>query len=179
MPTAARNWSHSHLVGRSAARLPAEQSPTSGCCNHSQKHDWRSAERTAVLCTAHRSTPNGPCCRERQEVVMASWKSLTSVPSFTPDTMLLMTDATVLVHDSGGQDWYRLKPNGSGRYDTGSVVWSGPFAMATSREYLRVRRPGRRTGLSRRRRVFRRFVDANRHSSGRDLRPSNQQVVDR
>ena len=67
---------------------------------------------------------------------MASWKSLTSVPSFTPDTMLLMTDATVLVHDSGGQDWYRLKPNGSGRYDTGSVVWSGPFAMATSREYF-------------------------------------------
>ena len=39
---------------------------------------------------------------------MPSWKSLTGVPSFIPDTMLLMTDATVLVHDSGGQNWYRL-----------------------------------------------------------------------
>ncbi len=67
---------------------------------------------------------------------MPSWKSLTGVPSFTPDTMLLMTDATVLVHDSGGQNWYRLKPDGSGRYDTASVAWSGPFAMANSRQFF-------------------------------------------
>jgi len=67
---------------------------------------------------------------------MASWKSLTSVPSFTPDTMLLMTDATVLVHDSYGQDWYRLKPDNNGEYDSIGAVWSGPFSMLNSRQFF-------------------------------------------
>jgi hypothetical protein len=49
----------------------------------------------------------------------SSSKSLRGVPSFSPDTMLLMTDGTVLVHDAGGKDWYRLKPDG--RYDTAGV----------------------------------------------------------
>jgi len=48
-------------------------------------------------------------------------KSRSGVPSFSPDTMLLMTDGTVLVHDAGGKDWYRLKPGGNGRYDTAGV----------------------------------------------------------
>jgi len=67
---------------------------------------------------------------------MPSWKSLTGVPSFTPDTMLLMTDATVLVHDSGGQNWYRLTPDGNGRYDTAGANWSGPFPMQNSRQFF-------------------------------------------
>jgi hypothetical protein len=67
---------------------------------------------------------------------MPSWKKLTGVPAFTPDTMLLMTDATVLVHDSGGQDWYRLKPDASGQYDTAGATWSGPFPMANSRQFF-------------------------------------------
>jgi hypothetical protein len=67
---------------------------------------------------------------------MASWKSLTGVPAFTPDTMLLMTDATVLVHDSYGQDWYRLKPDSTGEYDSAGVVWSGPFSMLNSRQFF-------------------------------------------
>src|SRR5271165_3492467 len=66
---------------------------------------------------------------------MASWKALAGVPSFTPDTMLLMTDGTVLVHDAGGKDWYRLKPDGNGKFDTAGVVWSGPFSMANSRQF--------------------------------------------
>ncbi|HUB46942.1 MAG TPA: choice-of-anchor D domain-containing protein [Acetobacteraceae bacterium] len=67
---------------------------------------------------------------------MPSWKTLTGVPSFTPDTMLLMTDGTVLVHDTGGQNWYRLKPDASGHYDTASATWSGPFPMANSRQFF-------------------------------------------
>ncbi len=66
---------------------------------------------------------------------MASWKALTGVPSFTPDTMLLMTDGTVLVHDAGGKDWHRLKPDTNGRFDTAGVVWSGPFSMTNSRQF--------------------------------------------
>jgi hypothetical protein len=65
----------------------------------------------------------------------SSWKSLGGVPSFTPDTMLLMTDGSVLVHDTGGKDWYRLNPDGSGKYETAGAVWSGPFSMANSRQF--------------------------------------------
>jgi len=65
---------------------------------------------------------------------MPSWNTLANVPSFTPDTMLLMTDASVLIHDSYGKDWYRLTPDGAGKYDTPGVVWSGPFAMNDSRQ---------------------------------------------
>jgi hypothetical protein len=66
---------------------------------------------------------------------MASWKALTGVPSFTPDTMLLMTDGTVLVHDTGGKNWYRVKPDANGKFDTAGVAWSGPFSMANSRQF--------------------------------------------
>jgi len=47
-----------------------------------------------------------------------------------------MTDASVLVHDSYGQDWYRLQPDGNGKYDTAGVVWSGPFPMLNSRQFF-------------------------------------------
>jgi protein involved in polysaccharide export with SLBB domain len=46
-----------------------------------------------------------------------------------------MTDGMVLVHDAGGKDWYRLKPDGNGRYDTAGVAWSGPFSMANTRQF--------------------------------------------
>ena len=65
----------------------------------------------------------------------SSWKSLSGVPSFTPDTMLLMTDASVLIHDTGGKDWYRMRPDGNGRYDTAGVTWSGPFLMTNTRQF--------------------------------------------
>ncbi len=65
----------------------------------------------------------------------SSWKSLSGVPSFTPDTMLLMTDASVLIHDTGGKDWYRLRPDGNGRYDTAGATWSGPFPMTNTRQF--------------------------------------------
>jgi hypothetical protein len=66
----------------------------------------------------------------------SSWKALTGIPSFTPETMLLMTDGTVLVHDSGGKDWYRLKPDGNAQYNTAGASWSGPFSMANTRQFF-------------------------------------------
>ena len=65
-----------------------------------------------------------------------SWKALTGVPSFTPETMLLMTDGTALVHDSGGKDWYRLKPDSNSQYNTAGASWSGPFPMANTRQFF-------------------------------------------
>ena len=63
----------------------------------------------------------------------SSLKSRSGVPTFSPDTMLFMTDGTVLVHDAGGKDWYRLKPDGNARYDTAGVGRPGPFSMANTR----------------------------------------------
>ncbi len=73
------------------------------------------------------------------------WKSITGVPSgLTPDTMLLLTDGTVMVHNTlqqptsgpvtAGWEWYRLTPDNTGNYDTGA--WSGPFKMATARQFF-------------------------------------------
>lgn len=61
------------------------------------------------------------------------------------DTMLLLTDGSVLVHQvyvaaSGslagidGSVWMRLTPDSAGNYATGT--WTGPFRMANQREYF-------------------------------------------
>lgn len=67
-----------------------------------------------------------------------AWKALTGLPAFSPDTMILLTDGSVLVHDSsganGGNSWYRLKPDAKGKYETGT--WSGPFNMANNRQFF-------------------------------------------
>jgi hypothetical protein len=67
---------------------------------------------------------------------MASWKALSAVPSFTPDTMVLLTDGSLLVHDANGKDWYRLQPDNAGKYDTAGASWTGPFSMANTRQFF-------------------------------------------
>src|SRR6202162_3372435 len=71
---------------------------------------------------------------------MASWKALTGVPSFFPDTMLLLTDGSVFVHDAsasllGGVNWYRLTPDSNGKYKTAGATWTGPFPIANPRQF--------------------------------------------
>ncbi|HEX6771354.1 MAG TPA: kelch repeat-containing protein [Acidobacteriaceae bacterium] len=53
---------------------------------------------------------------------MASWQSLHNQPSFAADTMLLLTDGTVMVHELNTAHWHRLTPDSSGGYINGS--WS-------------------------------------------------------
>jgi hypothetical protein len=53
---------------------------------------------------------------------MASWQSLKNQPSFAADTMLLLTDGTVMVHELNTANWHRLTPDHSGNYINGS--WS-------------------------------------------------------
>ncbi len=63
------------------------------------------------------------------------WKSITNVPAgLTPDTMLLLSDGSVLVHNTGGAEWWRLRPDGAGKYDTGT--WTGPFKMTNTRQFF-------------------------------------------
>jgi hypothetical protein len=62
-----------------------------------------------------------------------TWQSLANQASFNAGTMLLLTDGTVLCHDSGEQEvgssnWYKLSPNQYGSYlhGTWSNMKSGP-----------------------------------------------------
>jgi hypothetical protein len=56
------------------------------------------------------------------------WKALKHAPPFTPDTMLLASDGTVLVHavlpvsGDGTSAWYKLTPDAKGSYVDGT--WS-------------------------------------------------------
>lgn len=43
---------------------------------------------------------------------MASpWKKLNNTPSFSADTMLLLTDGTVMCHELETANWHRLVPD--------------------------------------------------------------------
>jgi hypothetical protein len=43
-------------------------------------------------------------------------------PNFSASTALLLTDGTVMVHDAGAQNWWKLTPDGKGDYVNGT--WS-------------------------------------------------------
>jgi hypothetical protein len=77
------------------------------------------------------------------------WTSIGNLPliqggnvPFVPDTMLLLTDGSVLVHQRmnehlptpTGMEWFRLAPDGHGSYAAGT--WSGPFSMEYARQYF-------------------------------------------
>lgn len=53
---------------------------------------------------------------------MASWNPLSNQPTFNADTMLLLTDGTVMCHEFESSNWHRLTPDASGSYANG--VWS-------------------------------------------------------
>ncbi len=57
-----------------------------------------------------------------------------NVGSFVADTMLLLTDGSVLIHEARGASWYRIEPNGEGDYEKGE--WIGPLKMANTREFF-------------------------------------------
>ena len=50
------------------------------------------------------------------------WTPLTHQPTFSASTALLLTDGTVMVHDAGGQRWFKLTPDSTGSYINGA--WS-------------------------------------------------------
>lgn len=68
-------------------------------------------------------------------IVMAStWTPLAAQPAFNVSTMLLLTDGTVMAHDSGSINWWRLSPEGSGNYVKG--IWSNLAPMHHTRLYF-------------------------------------------
>jgi len=71
---------------------------------------------------------------------MASkWSSYSALPPipgtvFNADTMILLTDGSVLVHNAYGKEWLRLTPDSQGKYESGT--WSGALSMANTRQYF-------------------------------------------
>jgi hypothetical protein len=62
--------------------------------------------------------------------VSGTWTKLTAnFPGGSPDTALLMTDGTVLMHDACSSNWYRLTADASGSYVAGT--WTQAAAMPT------------------------------------------------
>jgi hypothetical protein len=51
-----------------------------------------------------------------------TWTPLAAPPPFSPGEMALLTDGTVIVHESSTSDWWRLTPDNFGSYVNGS--WS-------------------------------------------------------
>lgn len=57
-----------------------------------------------------------------QEPLTSPWVKLKNLPTFNTDTALLLTDGTVMVHQSQSVDWWRLTPSITGSYLNGT--WS-------------------------------------------------------
>jgi hypothetical protein len=67
--------------------------------------------------------------------VANKWTAFSNLPSgLSPDTMFLLTDGTVLVHNANAKDWYRLTPDAQGNYETGT--WSKAINMANTRQFF-------------------------------------------
>ncbi len=63
-----------------------------------------------------------------------TFQAPSSVGSFNADTMLLLSDASVLIHETEGANWLRLTPDDEGSYKSGE--WSGLLKMANSRQFF-------------------------------------------
>src|SRR5665811_712756 len=72
-----------------------------------------------------------------------TWNTFNAPSGVKADTMLLLTDGTVLVHDAnrpslgntyGGANWYSLSPDSHGDYRSGT--WSSALPMSGQRKYF-------------------------------------------
>ena len=50
----------------------------------------------------------------------AQWQPLTHQPTFSASNPLLLTDGTIMAHDTGGANWWKLTPDQNGSYLNGT-----------------------------------------------------------
>jgi len=94
--------------------------------------------------TAHRPLYGGiplrpppPAYRDADPVVSGTWFPLTNhFPGSQPDTALLMTDGSVMMHDACKPDWYRLTPSLTGNYSAGTWHKMSPLPNGYAPEYF-------------------------------------------
>lgn len=49
-----------------------------------------------------------------------TWNQLTTAVNFNVDTMLLLTDGSVMAHETSTEKWHKLSPASDGKYETGT-----------------------------------------------------------
>jgi len=59
----------------------------------------------------------------------ANWQKLVNQPTFAPDTALLLTDGTVMMHQYMSNKWWRLTPDITGSYVKGT--WTALASMSS------------------------------------------------
>jgi hypothetical protein len=74
------------------------------------------------------SPSNNQAATGNGKPAVGSWQKLKNQPTFQTDTALLLTDATVMVHEYETQNWWRLTPTSAGSYVNGT--WSQVASMA-------------------------------------------------
>jgi hypothetical protein len=62
-----------------------------------------------------------------------TWTAVTNNPGISLTNPLLMPDGTVIVHDASGTDWWKLTPDSSGNYTSGT--WSKFASLPASLTY--------------------------------------------
>src|SRR5450755_4599167 len=62
-----------------------------------------------------------------------TWTALANTAPGGVETMLLLSDGTVMAQNGGGTGWYKLSPDSSGHYVNGA--WSSLASMNYSRLY--------------------------------------------
>jgi hypothetical protein len=58
---------------------------------------------------------------------MAEWQPLNNQPPFNADTMLLLTDGSVMCHEYLSPNWHRLVPDNTGNYLNGIWIATAPM----------------------------------------------------
>jgi hypothetical protein len=94
--------------------------------------------------TAHRPLHAGiplrqppPAYRDADPVVSGTWLPLANAfPGSQPDTALLMTDGSVMMHDACTSDWYRLRPSVTGNYSAGTWHKTASMPNGYAPEYF-------------------------------------------
>lgn len=78
------------------------------------------ARGTTSLVTDDASVDAGDSGSPTNQPYGGTWQPLAVPPPFSPGEMALLTDGTVIAHDSGTSDWWRLTPDDFGSYVNGA-----------------------------------------------------------
>src|ERR1019366_8291589 len=68
-----------------------------------------------------------PQPHQKGNPAMSNWKPLTTQPLFPVDTMLLLTDGSVMCHEYETANWHKLIPDAQGDYVNGT--WHATKSM--------------------------------------------------
>jgi len=108
------------------ALIPAAATSAAGASGGSSQSTW-----TPTVTPFGHAQPSEQLPYPGPPATASPWTTLANAPSFSPGTMLLQSNGTVLVHDEPGSgattQWWRLTPNADGSYIDGT--WSAVASM--------------------------------------------------